>query len=136
MPESEASSESHRIVYEMVEENTRRGVSEQEIRDNIAKISESAKSAAQERLKLRYLLKRISREEQIEVADAEVSALMHAHAQRAGAASVKAWMQQSHLKEKEVRDGLRQDLLTSKTIDFLLANAKLSGDGASEEAKA
>ena len=25
---------------------------------------------------------------------------------------------------------MRQDLLTSKTIDFLMANAKLSGDGA------
>ena len=136
VPESEASSESHRIVYEMVEENTRRGVPEQEIRDNIAKISESAKSAAQDRLKLRYLLKRIAREEKIEVADAEVSALMNAHAQRAGAASVKEWMQRSRLKEKEVRGGLRDDLLTSKTIDFLLENAKLSGDGANEEAKA
>ena len=136
VPESETSSESHRIVYEMVEENTRRGVPEQEIRDNIAKISESAKSAAQERLKLRYLLKRIAREEKIEVIDAEVAALMNAHAQRAGAPSVKEWMQRSHLKEKEVRDGLRQDLLTSKTIDFLLSHAKLSGDGAAEAAEA
>jgi hypothetical protein len=75
-----AHEESHRIVYEMVEENTRRGVPEQEIRDNIAKISESAKTAAKDRLKLRYLLKRIAREEKIEVTDAEVAALMNAHA--------------------------------------------------------
>jgi trigger factor len=135
VPESEAHSESHRIVYEMVEENTRRGVPEQEIRDNIAKISESAKGAAQERLKLRYLLKRIAREEQIEVTEAEVAALMNAHALRAGAPSAKEWLQRSNLKEKEVRAGLRQDLLTSKTIDFLLANAKLSGEGAAAAAQ-
>jgi FKBP-type peptidyl-prolyl cis-trans isomerase (trigger factor) len=49
VPESEAHDESHRIVYEMVEENTRRGVPEQEIRDNLAKISESAKTAANDR---------------------------------------------------------------------------------------
>ena len=135
VPESEAHDESHRIVYEMVEENTRRGVSEQEIRDNLAKISESAKTAAKDRLKLRYLLKRIAREEKIEVADAEVAALMNAHAQRSGAKSAKEWLQKANLKEREVRHGLRQDLLTSKTIDVLLAHAKLSGEGAAEAQK-
>lgn len=134
VPESAAQDESHRIVYEMVEENTRRGVSEQEIRDNLAKISESAKTVANDRLKLKYLLKRIAREEKIEVTDAEVASLMNAHALRSGAKSAKEWVQKANLKEKEVRNGLRQDLMTSKTIDFLLAHAKLSGEGA-EEAK-
>ncbi|HAL92008.1 MAG TPA: trigger factor [Verrucomicrobia bacterium] len=130
VPESEAHDESHRIVYEMVEENTRRGVPEQEIRDNIGKISESAKTAAKDRLKLRYLLKRIAREEKIEVADAEVSALMAQQALRSGAKSVKEWLQQMKLKEGEVRKGLRADLLTTKTIDALMGHAKLTGEGA------
>ena len=130
VPESEEHEESHRIVYEMVEENTRRGVPEQEIRDNIAKISESAKTAAKDRLKLRYLLKRIAREEKIEVAEAEVAALLAQYAARSGAKSVKEWMQRAKLKEAEVRKGLRADLLTSKTIDALLGHAKLTGAGA------
>lgn len=133
VPESEAHEESHRIVYEMVEENTRRGVPEQEIRANIAKISESAKTAATDRLKLRYLLKRIAREEQIEVADAEVTGLMNAHAARAGAKSAKEWLQRAKLKEGEVRKGLRADLLTTKTIDALMGHAKLTGEGAGEK---
>ena len=132
VPETAAAEESHRIVYEMVEENTRRGVPEQEIRENIGKISESAKAAANDRLKLKYLLKRIAREEKLEVTDAEVGSLMSAHAMRAGAKSAKEWLQRAKLKEKDVRDGLRQDLLTSKTIDLLLAHAKLSGEGAAE----
>ena len=132
VPESEAQDESHRIVYEMVEENSRRGIPEQEIRDNLAKISESAKAAAQDRLKLRYLLRRIAREEKIAVVDAEVTSLMNAHAMRSGAPSAKEWMQKANLKEKEVRSGLRQDLMTTKTIDLLLANAKLTGAGAVE----
>lgn len=133
VPESEEQEESHRIVYEMVEENTRRGVPEQEIRDNLAKISESAKKAAKDRLKLRYLLKRIAREEKIEVADAEVAAVLNQYAARSGAKSVKEWLQRSKLKEAEVRKGLRADLLTTKTIDALMGHAKLTGAGAGEK---
>lgn len=130
VPESEAHDESHRIVYEMVEENTRRGVPEQEIRDNLGKISESAKTAAKDRLKLRYLLKRIAREEKIEVGDAEVSAVLAQQAQRAGAPSVKEWLQRAKLKESEVRKGLRADLLATKTIDAVMGHAKWTGAGA------
>ena len=133
VPESEEHEESHRIVYEMVEENTRRGVPEQEIRDNIAKISESAKTAAKDRVKLRYLLKRIAREEKIEATDAEVTALLNAHALRSGAKSAKEWLQRAKLKEPEVRKGLRADLLTTKTIDALMGHAKLTGNGAGEK---
>lgn len=133
VPESEEHEESHRIVYEMVEENTRRGVPEQEIRDNIGKISESAKTAAKDRVKLRYLLKRIAREEKIEVTDAEVAGLMNAHAMRSGAKSAKEWLQRAKLKEGEVRKGLRADLLTTKTIDALMGHAKLTGAGAGEK---
>ena len=135
VPESEEHDESHRIVYEMVEENTRRGVPEQEIRDNIAKISESAKTAAKDRVKLRYLLKRIAREEKIEATDAEVTALLNAHALRSGAKSAKEWLQRAKLKETEVRKGLRADLLTTKTIDALMGHAKLTGAGAGETKK-
>lgn len=133
VPESEEHDESHRIVYEMVEENTRRGVPEQEIRDNIAKISESAKTAAKDRVKLRYLLKRIAHEEKIEATDAEVTALLNAHALRSGAKSAKEWLQRAKLKETEVRKGLRADLLTTKTIDALMGHAKLTGAGAGEQ---
>jgi hypothetical protein len=49
--------------------------------------------------------------------------------------SAKEWLQRSKLKEKDVRAGLRQDLMTTKTIDFLLAHAKLTGEGAAEAKK-
>ena len=130
VPESETHSESNRIVYEMVDDNVRRGVPEQDIRDNIAKITESAKTAARDRVKLRYLLKRIAETEKIEATDGEVSSLMAAQAMRAGHRTAKDWMKAAKLKETAVRAGMKQDLLTSKTIDFLLANANLTGEGA------
>ena len=133
VPESEEHEESHRIVYEMVEENTRRGVPEKEIRDNIGKISESAKQAAKERVKLRYLLQRIAREEKIDVTDAEVTAMLNQYAARSGAQSVKDWLQRAKLKEVEVRKNLRADLLTTKTIDALMGHAKLTGAGAADK---
>ena len=135
VPETEIRRESNSMVYEMVQENMRRGVSEKEIRDNISKITESAQAAAQGRVKLRYLLERIAREEKITVADAEVSGLMAAQAMRSGHRTAKAWLQATKLKEKDVRSSLKQDLMTSKTIDFLLANAKLTGEGAKAPAQ-
>ena len=135
VPESLAQDESNRLVYEMVADNSRRGVPEQAIRDNLAQISDSAKVAARDRLKLRYLLRRIAREEQIQVTEAEVTTLLNAEAARLGHRSVREWLAASKLKEKDVRTSLRQDLLTSKTIDFLLAHAKLSGAGAAEPKK-
>lgn len=132
VPESEVDSESQRIVYEMVQENTKRGIAEEEIRKNLSKISESAKTAAKDRLKLRYLLKRIAREEKLDTTDAEVTSLLNAHAMRSGAPSAKEWLKKANLKEKEVRSSLRQDLMTSKTIDVLMAAANLSGDGVTE----
>lgn len=135
VPASQTHDESHRIVYEMVAENARRGLPEQEIRDNLGKISESAQAAAQERLKLRYILKRIAREEKIEATAAEVDALLNAHALRAGHRSPKEWLRQAKLKEPEVRKNLREDLLTTKTIDALLGHAKWTGAGAAETPK-
>ncbi len=78
------------------------------------------------------MFKRIAREVKITATDAEVTALMSAQAMRSGHRTAQEWMKAAKLKEKDVRDGLRQDLLTSKTIDFLLANAELTGDGAAE----
>jgi len=132
VPESEMESESQRIVYEMVEENTKRGIAEEEIRKNLSKISESAKTAAKDRVKLRYLLKKVAKQEKLDVTDAEVSSLMNAHAMRSGFPSAKEWLKKANLKEKEVRSSIRQDLLTSKTIDLLLDAAKLTGEGAVE----
>ncbi|MDD2240611.1 MAG: trigger factor [Kiritimatiellae bacterium] len=135
VPASQVQREANSMVYEMVQENMRRGVSEKEIRDNIGKITESAQSAAGGRVKLRYLLERIAREEKIPVLDAEVSSLMTAQAMRAGHPTTKAWLQAAKLKEKDVCSSLKQDLLVSKTIDFLLANAKMTGDGAAVPAQ-
>ena len=91
------------LVVQFNKQDLPDAVPEQEIRDNLGKISESAKAAATDRLKLRYLLKRIAREEKITVADAEVTSLMASHAIRSGSRTAKEWMQKANLKEKEVR---------------------------------
>ncbi len=130
VPESEIRGESHRIVYEMVEDNTRRGVPEQEIRDHIGQISESAQAAARDRLKLRYLLKSIAKQEHIVVNDSEVSALLTAQALRSGAKSVKEFLQRAKVKEPDFREGLRQDLLARKTLELIMSQAKTTGAAA------
>ncbi|MDR0993338.1 MAG: trigger factor [Verrucomicrobiota bacterium] len=129
VPESEVQDETNHMIYEMVNENVRRGVEEKEIRDNLPKITESAKTAAADRVKLRYLLRAIAKKENISVSDVDVSALLQAHAQQANM-SVKDWLKHIKRKEVEMRNALRKDLQSDKTVAFLLENATLTGDGA------
>ena len=130
VPESEVQSESNRLVYDMVDDNMRRGVPEQEIRDNVAKITESAKTAARDRVKLRHLVKRIAAEEKLQATDAEVSHLLAMQSIRSGFRNAKAWLKAAKLDEAKVRSGMKRDLVATKVIDFALAEAKLTGEGA------
>ncbi len=132
LPESEVASETNQVVYEIVDSNARRGVPEQQIREKLEEITASAGATAQSRLKMRYILQRIARAENIAAADAEITRRMEQYAYYAGAKTIAEWLKRTRRKEKAVRDDLRIDLTNSKVVDFLMAEAKLTGEGAVE----
>ncbi len=134
VPESEVQEETNHIVYDMVNENVRRGVAEQEIRDNLSKLTDSAKAAAVDRIKVRYLLDRIAEKEHITVSDAEVTAMLEAHAQQSHM-SLKDWLQHIKRKEVDMRRAMRKDLRSDKTVALLLDKAEWTGEGAPPKAK-
>ena len=125
-------SETNQVVYEIVDSNARRGVPEQQIREKLEEITASAGATAQSRLKMRYILQRIARAENIAAADAEITRRMEQYAYYAGAKTIAEWLKRTRRKEKAVRDDLRIDLTNSKVVDFLMAEAKLTGEGAVE----
>ena len=129
LPESEEYETHNNLIYSIVNENLQRGVKEQEIRDNLDKISTSAKEAARNQLKLRYLLQRIAVEEGVTVANAEVENVLMRYALRARK-TVKEFIRTEKLNETKLRRDIRNNLRNEKVLYAVLGHAQLTGPGA------
>lgn len=130
LPESQVQEETLQVVYEVVGENSRRGVPEEEIRKQLDQIEKSAAVTAKERLKVRFLFERIAAQEHITVTETEVTKRLSNLAQYSGAKDIAAWLQTMNQKEKDVRQNVRRDILNAKVIEFLMEAATLVGAGA------
>jgi len=72
LPESAVASETRNVVYELVQENSKRGVSRQAIEQQKDQIFSAASQGAKGRLKVAFLLQKIADKENIKVSDAEM----------------------------------------------------------------
>jgi len=86
----------------------------------------AAKSTAMEKVKVGYILHRIAEEEKIAVEDAEVDRSIEVLAERYRMPSAEL---RKELEEKKEMDSIRHQVRIDKTLDFLLANAKLNEEG-------
>lgn len=122
LPESDVQEETRHLVYEMVRDNTMRGVKDEEITEHKEKIFESAAKTAEERTRLHYLMARIADKENISVSRNEVDAYV-----RKLAYSYKMTEEQlnKRLSKQDGLSGVREKLRQQKTIDFLLKEAKI-----------
>lgn len=129
LPAAELESEKNRIVYNLVEENARRGVPESAIRGGIEQITASAATTAERQLRLRYIFRAIARDDHINVSSAEVDRWL-----RGASPDPAAWLKQAAKREKttetEVRAEIRRMILLSKVENRLFELAAWSGDGA------
>jgi trigger factor len=130
LPPSEVQEQVNSIVYDLVEQNARRGVPEQEIRESVGKITEAAQSLAVSRLRMKYIGDAIAEKEKLRVSQAEVDRVMLAHAMQAGHRDVKSWLKSIKAKETQLRNGLQSEMLRSKVMNFLKSQARYTGEGA------
>ena len=84
LPDSDLQEETRNAVYEIVRQNTQRGVQETAITENKTEIFEAASKNAAEKLRIRYVLNRIANKEEIEVTAGELNAQLQqmAHSYR------------------------------------------------------
>jgi trigger factor len=73
LPESSVERETRNVVYEIVKENDKRGVSRQTIEQHKDEIYSAAARGAKERVKVAFLLQRIAEKEDIKVSNEEIS---------------------------------------------------------------
>jgi trigger factor len=132
LPETSLQVETRNVVYELVNENKRRGVPNDAIESKKEELYNAATAIAQERLKISFLFHRISEKEGIRVDQHELQSRVALMAQ-ANEIPVKKFVQ-----ELEKRQGLQevyQQIIHEKVVNFLHENARIE-DEAAEPSKA
>ena len=124
LPESAVAQETRHAVFDIVRQNTKRGVTREQIEQQKEEIYSAATYNAKERVKLAFLIQRIAEKENLQVSQEEI-------VQRAQ--SLAALYQiplEKFLKDLQKRNGLSElyeQILHEKTLDLLEKNAAIEG---------
>lgn len=122
LPESVYNDEIRSVIYEVVTDNQRKGLSHQDIDAHKDQIYENAKGTARDRLKMAYLVSRIAEKEGIKVTNEDMTRYIIYQAQTNNMDP-----QQLAAKwKKENRFGnIANYLLHQKTVEFIEKNANI-----------
>jgi len=122
LPEALVAQETRSIVYDLVRENTMRGASKEQLEEKKDEIFGFANKSAQERLRTSFILDAISQAEKIEVTSDEVEERVRLMSQRYRITPQKM---KEQIAERGGLDEVEEQVRVSKTLDFLIANAKV-----------
>jgi trigger factor len=122
LPEGLVAQETRQIVYDLVRENTMRGASKEQLAEKKDELYAAAQESAKERLRSSFILDEIARLEKITVAEDEVNSRLAEMAERYRVTPDRL---RAQLAERDQLDDVAQQVLVAKTLDFLIASAKL-----------
>jgi len=123
LPETALMKETRSVIYDIVEENHRRGISKDIIDEHKDQIFSQANASAKDRLKVSFLLARIAEEEEIKVDPQELDL------------QIRMMAQQQKTKPEKLAQKLREDgrlmdihdqIQTNKAMDLLAEHAKVN----------
>jgi trigger factor len=120
LPEDMARAESNQVLSEVVEENQRRGVSQEMLRENEKELVASASQTARNRLKGSFILSRIAEMENLQPTREEILNRIASIAKRADMTVEKAVREVS---KRRMLPQIENDILTTKALDFVVAHA-------------
>lgn len=122
LPESAVASETRNVVYDLVQENAKRGVSRDVIEKEKDQIYAAATQGAKERVKVAFLLQKIAEKEDIKVSQQEIAERI---TRMAALYQIPA---DKFARDLQKRNGLIEifdQIMNEKVIDFLQQNAKV-----------
>jgi trigger factor len=122
LPESLVKQETRSIIYEVVRENSLRGASKEQLEEKKDEIFGFATQNAKGRLRTSFILDAIAEAEQIKVEEVEIEQRIAEVAQRSRTTPEKL---KAELAEKNGFGEIEEQILVGKTLDFLVANAKI-----------
>ncbi len=122
LPESSVAQETRNVVYDIVQENAKRGVSRETIEKQKEQIYSAATQGARERVKVAFLLQKIAEKEDIKVSQEEIGQRINT------LAAMYQIPADKFLKDLQKRNGLIEiydQIMNEKVIDFLQQNARI-----------
>ncbi|HVF71966.1 MAG TPA: trigger factor [Chthoniobacterales bacterium] len=123
--------ETRRALNELVHRNRERGVPDELLKGKEKELIEGAGSLAAHRLKTNFILHRIAEAEKLEVTREEIDERIRAQAAHY---NVSVEKMRKEIEENDRLNGLAEEILLGKTLDFLKAN--VSVETTSEKAAA
>jgi trigger factor len=122
LPDSLVATETRSIVYDVVRENTLQGVSREELEQRKNDIVGFAGQRAKDRLRASFILDAIAEKEQITVEEHELEGRIAELAKRNKTTPDRL---RAQLMEREALGEIEDQIRVGKTLDFLMANAKV-----------
>jgi len=122
LPESLVQQETRSIIYDVVRENSLRGATKDQLEEKKNEIFGFATKSAQDRLRTSFILDAIAQAEQIKVEEVEVEQRIGQLAERAGTTPDRL---KAQLTERGGLGEIEEQILVSKTLDFLMTQAKV-----------
>jgi len=122
LPETAVAKETRNVVYDIVQENAKRGITREVIEQQKEQIYSAATQGAKERVKVAFLMQKIAEKEDIKVSQEEIAQRIH---HLAGMYQIPA---DKFAKDLQKRNGLIEiydQIMNEKVIDFLQQNAKI-----------
>ncbi len=131
LPPTLLKQETRRALNELVHRNRERGVPDEMLKGKEKELIEGAGSLAAHRLKTNFILHRIAEQEKIEVTREEVEERIREQAAQYNLSVEKV---RKDLEEHDRLDGMAEEILLGKTLDFLKANVTVQPSLKSPEA--
>ena len=122
LPPSLLKNETRRALNELVHRNRERGVPDELLKGKEKELIEGAGSLAAHRLKTNFILHRIAEREKFEVTREELDSRIR---QQAAHYNVSVEKMRKEFEENDRINGLAEELLLGKTLDFLKANVSI-----------
>jgi trigger factor len=122
LPQNYVASETRRILADIVQQEQARGVPDEALKQGEKELVEMAARGAKDKLKGTFILQRIAEAEKVSVTSAEMRSRIASMARRYGMSPEKATRE---LEKRDSMDRVAEDILSSKVIDFLVANAEV-----------
>lgn len=122
LPPALLKNETRRALNELVHRNRERGVPDEMLKEKEKELIEGAGGLAAHRLKTNFILHRIAEREKIEVTREELEERIHNEARHHNVPVEKI---RKELTEHDRLDGLAEEMLLGKTLDFLKSNVSV-----------
>jgi trigger factor len=122
LPESSVQRETRNVVYDIVQENAKRGVARNIIEQQKDQIYSAAAQSAKERVKVAFLLQKIAEKEDIKVSQQEIGQRV---VQMAGLYQIPA---EKFIKDLQKRNGMIEiydQIMNEKVLELLKSNARI-----------